>query len=197
MGLFQKGGEQMKFPKLVSIEKLIFLIIAFIAFFALINVSTACNCTDPYKDSGLKIGMANPAAVYCEELGYEYKIITDNESGQRGVCIFPDNTSCDAWDFFIGTCGENYSYCKIHGCDIETVTDGKNPYSPEYAVCVLPNKTREPVTKLMGIDKRISVGSIPIEYKPKNIGETTIEYQNFGVGTPTTFDWRNKNGVFV
>ena len=134
----------MKFPKnLASIEKPIFLIIAFVAFFSLIGVSTGCNCTDSHTSSGLKIGMANPAAVYCEELGYEYKIITDDEGGQRGVCIFPDNSSGDAWDFFAGKCGQNYSYCKIHGCDIETISDGKNPYSTEYAVCILPNKTKK------------------------------------------------------
>jgi len=185
----------MKFPKnLASIEKPIFLIIAFVAFFSLIGVSTGCNCTDSHTGSGLKIGMANPAAVYCEELGYEYKIITDDEGGQRGVCIFPDNSSCDAWDFFAGKCGQNYSYCKIHGCDIETIKDGKNPYSPEYAVCTLPNKTKTSVMKLMNLDKKISAGSIPIEYKSKNVSEFTSEPEYFGVETPTTFDWRNKDG---
>ena len=185
----------MKFSKnLASVEKLLFLIIAFITFFALIGVSTACNCTDFNMDSGSRIGMANPAAVYCEDLGYEYKIITDSEGGQKGVCVFPDNTSCDAWEFFTGKCGQNYSYCKIHGCDIETVSDGKNPYSPEYAVCVLPNKMREPVTKLMGIDKRISAGSIPIEYKSKNVSGIRRENNYFGAVNPTTFDWRNKDG---
>jgi C1A family cysteine protease len=184
----------MKFPKLASVEKLMFLIAAFIALFALIPVSTACNCTDFNMDSGSRIGMANPAAVYCEELGYEYKIITDNESGQRGVCVFPDNTSCDAWGFFTGKCGQNYSYCKIHGCEIETVSDGKSPYSPEYAVCVLPNKTTKPVTKLMDLDEKISAGSIPIEYKSKNVSGISRENNYFLAVNPTTFDWRIKDG---
>ncbi|RLG27144.1 hypothetical protein DRN76_00390 [Methanosarcinales archaeon] len=191
-----EGGEQtVKFPKnLASVEKLIFLIIAFVAFFALIGVSTGCNCTDPYKDLELEVGTANPAAVYCNELGYEYKIINDSVGGQRGVCIFPDNSSCGAWDFFTGKCGQNYSYCGLHGCDIETIRDGKNPYSPEYAVCILPNKTKTSVIKLMDMDKKISVGITPLKTKSINVSEITKEIEDFGVETPTTFDWRNKEG---
>jgi len=185
----------MKFPKnLASVEKLMSLIMVFIAFFALIGVSTACNCTDFNMDSGSRIGMANPAAVYCEDLGYEYKIITDSEGGQKGVCVFPDNTSCDAWEFFTGKCGQNYSYCKIHRCDIETVSDGKNPYSPEYAVCVLPNKTKMSVIKLMDLDKKILAGTIPLESKSINASDITRENKFFGVETPITFDWRKKDG---
>ncbi|UEC41836.1 MAG: hypothetical protein METHAR1v1_80020, partial [Methanothrix sp.] len=47
-------------------------------------------------DIGGSIGMSNPAADYCEERGYDY-------SGGR--CIFPDGTSCDAWEFYRGECG--------------------------------------------------------------------------------------------
>jgi C1A family cysteine protease len=191
-----EGGEQMvKLPKnLASVEKLIFLIIAFVALFSLIGVSTGCNCTDSYKDSELEVGTANPAAVYCDELGYEYKIINDGAGGQRGVCIFPDNSSCGAWDFFTGKCGQNYSYCGLHGCDIETIRDGKNPYSPEYAVCILPNKTKTSVIKLMDMDKKISVGITPLKTKSINVSEIAKETEDFGVETPTTFDWRNKDG---
>jgi len=33
----------------------------------------------------------NPAAVYCSERGYKY---------ENGVCIFPDGSECDAWQFY-------------------------------------------------------------------------------------------------
>ncbi|OFV67360.1 MAG: protein containing DUF333 [Candidatus Syntrophoarchaeum caldarius] len=150
------------------------------------------NNTSNSNETG--IGLANPAAAYCNELGYEYKIITDNESGQRGICIFPDNTSCDAWDFFTGKCGQNYSYCKLHGYDIETVRNGKNPFSQECVVCVLPNKTTKSVMKLMDLDEKISAGAIPIEYKSKNVSGISRENNYFEVVNPTTFDWRNKDG---
>ena len=181
----------MKFPKnLASVEKLIFLIIVFIVFFAMINVSTGCNCTDTYKDSGLKIGIANPAAVYCGELGYEYKIITCNEGGQKGICVFPDKSECGAWNFFTGKCGQKYSYCRKHGYDIETVMDGKSPFSQECAVCVLPNRTKTPVTELMKLDERILKCSIKNESE-MNVSEIAEEIELY---LPSTFDWRNKDG---
>ena len=181
----------MKFSKnLASVEKSIFLIIAFIAFFALINVSTGCNCTDSYEDSGLKIGIANPAAIYCEELGYQYKIRTCNEGGQKGICVFPDKSECGAWNFFTGKCGQKYSYCRKHGYDIETVRDGKSPFSQECAVCVLPNRTKTPVTELMKLDERISKGGIKNESE-MNVSEIAEESE---LNLPSTFDWRNKEG---
>lgn len=88
-----------------------------------------------------EIGIANPAAVYCVELGYQYKIITDSEGGQRGVCVFPDKSECDAWDFFTGKCGQEYTYCEMHGGKIITTTEGCS-FSSECAVCVLPNGTK-------------------------------------------------------
>ena len=45
----------------------------------------------------------NVAAIYCEESGYEYKTITD-EGVQKEICVFPDESSCDAWEFLAGTC---------------------------------------------------------------------------------------------
>jgi len=41
------------------------------------------------------IGMANPAAVNCEQKGGTY---------QDGECIFADGSSCDAWSFLKGEC---------------------------------------------------------------------------------------------
>jgi len=173
-------------------EKIAFFIVAVCLILIAITFS-ACSACSAGDNLNVTIGMANPTAVYCKELSYEYKIITDSEGGQKGVCVFPDNTSCDAWDFFTGKCGQKYSYCRKHGYDIETVSDGKNPYSPEYAVCILPNKTKTSVIKLMDLDKKISMGSIPLEYKSINVTDIPREYKYFGVETPTKFDWRNKD----
>ena len=48
-------------------------------------------------------GMANPAAVYCNGLGYRYEV-KNGPQGQYGVCIFPDNSTCEEWSFFRGKC---------------------------------------------------------------------------------------------
>ena len=50
------------------------------------------------------IDMANPAAVFCEEEGYEYEIRTADDGSQSGVCIFDDGSECDGWAYYRGEC---------------------------------------------------------------------------------------------
>lgn len=113
------------------------------------------------------VGMANPAAVYCNELNYRYRI--DNEPrGQVGYCIFPNNNRCDEWQFLEGKCGQEWSYCAINGYDIITksntttktginpfsriIKTNRNPFSIEYAVCVAKDGTEiGSVTELMSL----------------------------------------------
>jgi putative hemolysin len=49
-------------------------------------------------------GLANPAAVYCEEQGYTLEMRTAADGGQYGVCIFPDGSECEEWAFYRGEC---------------------------------------------------------------------------------------------
>jgi|GEM_PF-3227266 hypothetical protein len=84
--------------------------------------------------SGEKYEIANPAAVYCEEMGYKYTIVGSN-NGQHGVCTFPDGSKCDAWDFLNGNCGVNFSYCEKSGGKL---ISGKNcSFSSECSFCIL------------------------------------------------------------
>jgi putative hemolysin len=64
-------------------------------------------------------GMADPAAVYCNDLGYTYQTVTKSAE-QNGACVFPDGSSCDAWDFLEGKCGQGYSYCAKQGYGVTT-----------------------------------------------------------------------------
>ncbi len=50
------------------------------------------------------IGIANPAAIYCEKQGYKLEIRADTEGNQYGVCIFSDGSECDEWAYFRGEC---------------------------------------------------------------------------------------------
>ncbi|HJX50648.1 MAG TPA: DUF333 domain-containing protein [Candidatus Nanoarchaeia archaeon] len=43
--------------------------------------------------------MGNPAAAYCKHMGYELR---------EGICIFNNETSCNDWNFYEGTCGQEY-----------------------------------------------------------------------------------------
>jgi C1A family cysteine protease/putative hemolysin len=136
-----------------------------------------CDGDDP--------GMANPAAVYCHELGYEYKTV-DAQGGQHGTCVFPDGSECEEWAFLEGACGQSYSYCARHGYDVVTKTDGKNPISSEYGVCVQGQQEVGPVTGLMELSEKSTRGSYPVEQAP-----TSAEQGGDLTGSlPSSFSWR-------
>jgi putative hemolysin len=100
----------------------------------------------------LTAGMLDPSAVYCEKLGYNFTIATTSE-GERGMCQLPDGPH-DAWNFLKGKSGREYSYCKLHGYEIKTITDEEKcaPIgSLDCAVCILENGTEVEVTRLMGL----------------------------------------------
>lgn len=54
------------------------------------------------------LSLANPAAVFCKEMGYRYEIRQDPKGNQYGVCIFDDNTECEEWAFYRKECGVSY-----------------------------------------------------------------------------------------
>ena len=47
--------------------------------------------------------IANPAAVYCEELGGVSESV-DFEAGTDSYCVFDDDSKCWQWDFYRGNC---------------------------------------------------------------------------------------------
>lgn len=125
------------------------------------------------SDSKL-VGIANPAAVVCQELGYEYKIISQGK-GQEGICIMPNKKSCDVWAFYAGECGTKFNYCAQQGYSTMRMTDGKDAFSPRYAVCVDKGKIVGSISGLMGLTEKLKPGcqdkvvdSIP---KPLNLLE--------------------------
>jgi len=79
-------------------------------------ILTSCS-----KDTGVKepmTGLANPASVYCQGLGYKEET-RENELGQYGVCILPKGLECDTWDFLAGRCGVEHSYCAQQGFEFK------------------------------------------------------------------------------
>jgi putative hemolysin/C1A family cysteine protease len=146
------------------------------------DVSDASTC----EDNG--IGMANPAAVYCRELGYEYTIV-ETEEGDQGLCVFPDGSECNEWTFLQGQCGQSYSYCATHGYGWKTKTDGRNGLSKVYSVCTRGQEEIGAATDLMGLSEDSTRGSLPAEPSVGSSGE-----EGPMVGAPSSFDWRNYNG---
>ncbi|QOQ80555.1 MULTISPECIES: putative hemolysin [Comamonas] len=45
------------------------------------------------------IGMANPASVYCAQLGGKTRI-EKTTAGERGICVLPNGTEIDEWELF-------------------------------------------------------------------------------------------------
>jgi len=153
------------------------------------EVFADCSQAEEYQDE--LVGMANPASVYCSEMGYQYRVINE-PSGQRGICIFADGSECDAWAFLEGKCGQNYSYCEKWGYSTQTVSDGKNPFSREYAVCV--SKEGNPigsVTELMSLSEKATKATVRSE---DSVGEEVGRQLSSNSQIPSSFDWRDYQG---
>ncbi|QSZ66910.1 DUF333 domain-containing protein [Methanofollis aquaemaris] len=54
----------------------------------------------PAPTENTTIGMPNPAAVWCQEMGYGYEIRKDADGSEYGVCIFENGTEMDAWEAY-------------------------------------------------------------------------------------------------
>ena len=136
--------------------------------------------------------MADPAAVYCSNLGYSYQTVTNNE-GQNGACVFPDGSSCDAWNFLEGKCGQSYSYCAKQGYGVTTKADGGDGLSREYGVCVQGQQEIGPVTELMGLSEKATKGTFSTDQSPL-AGAEAPSAPPTASSAPSSFDWRNYNG---
>jgi putative hemolysin len=85
------------------------------------------------------VGLANPAAVYCQNLGYKSEIV-DTDAGQAGVCMFTDGSKCDEWEFLRGQCGTQFSYCAQQGYKMTSVETDQEIVG----TCVFPDGTSCP-----------------------------------------------------
>ncbi len=56
------------------------------------------NCAT--DEAQVAVDAANPAATYCVDEGGTYDIRTGSDGGQVGICVLPDGSEVDAWDYF-------------------------------------------------------------------------------------------------
>jgi putative hemolysin len=49
-------------------------------------------------------GLANPASVYCGQVGGKTEIKKDATGAEYGMCTFPNGSSCEEWALFRGEC---------------------------------------------------------------------------------------------
>lgn len=109
-----------------------------------------------------KVGMPNPAAIYCVALGYKYEIRKNKNGGQYGVCIFPDGTECDEWDFYRGIKGQKWSYCNLLGYSQKD--NGYNGWISG-AICIDKNTGKEIGTLKKLVVDRFSRGEPLTEFR--------------------------------
>lgn len=98
--------------------------------------------------------MRNPAAVYCEALGYTYRVEKTRE-GEAGRCVLPDGQAVDAWAFLQGKTGEQHGFCAKRGFRQKLVKDPKRCaklFVDTCAVCVLRDGQEVEVTELMSLN---------------------------------------------
>lgn len=140
-----------------------------------------------------EIGMANPAAVYCLEMGYNHEVVKDAD-GEHGVCTLPDGTECDDWQFLSGECGTEYSYCEQEGYTLKVKEDGDDSLAMKYAVCVTEdNEEIDNVSVILELATKATIGEAAVEAadpEPTSTPITTLSTTTL----PTSFDWTDYNG---
>ncbi len=67
---------------------LIFIVLIVLVFVLMINHNKENNSSQNSQ-------IANPASVYCEDVGGILEIRTNPDGSQTGYCIFPDGTECE------------------------------------------------------------------------------------------------------
>ena len=73
---------------------------------------------EPTGEEDPFIGVPNPASFYCQEMGYMLEL-RDSSGGTEGICIFPDGTECEEWEFLSGSCAIQWTYCQRQGSNIK------------------------------------------------------------------------------
>ncbi|MEZ0395979.1 MAG: C1 family peptidase [Anaerolineales bacterium] len=142
--------------------------------------------------------ISDPAAVYCRDLGYESRILENEDGSAIGACEMPDGTLCEEWDFLAGRCGQEFSYCAQQGYGIRTVSGGEGGFGEEYAVCVdEEGHDVGSVEELSNLREKIIAceGTDLIEVLPAS---TPLDEQVLAqtvVAPPASFDWRNFQGM--
>ncbi len=65
----------------------------------ILTVAAAFAATGTLAQTTTKTTMANPAATFCIENEGDYQIRKNADGSEYGVCVLPDGTEVDAWDF--------------------------------------------------------------------------------------------------
>jgi uncharacterized protein len=81
-----------------------------IAYIIIMIALTSCSAPqvqkpEPASTVTPQANMPNPASVYCVQNGNKFEIRTASDGSQSGICVFPDDSTCDEWAYYLGECG--------------------------------------------------------------------------------------------
>lgn len=156
--------------------------------------SSGEDLTQPSCSEQPSVFIGNPAASYCVDvMGYAYQTLTQDDGSQTGQCLMPTGEVCDQWAFYGGTCGVEHAYCSQMGMTLESRSDGSDPYSQIYAVCIDEDKrSLVHISDLVGFDVNpLSIPTTDTESRSEDLSDLTEEDR---ASLPTSFDWRNVDG---
>jgi len=155
------------------------------------------------------LALPNPAAVYCEILGFEYKKV-QTPAGEKGVVVVEPGVQFDAWDFFKGKVGNDYSFGALYGYDTQCIRTNIGTCILEYAVCVpkgqifLKSAGRIPLKEFMEqkgvplfdetLDREKKASSnedVPANREEDMLGIYDVMAE--GKMIPAAFDWRTNS----
>ncbi len=125
--------------------------LSFIAFTAVVLLGSCASPTHPQKGTEPITQIANPASVYCAEVGGRSLNEKRPDGAAFGVCLFEDNRQCGEWALFRKECPvggvritgyltDAARFCAITGGEyalLAAATETK----PEQGTCtILPGK---------------------------------------------------------
>jgi len=147
------------------------------------------------------LAISNPAATYCNVMGYQYTIEYDALGAAVGICSFPDKSSASGWDFYRGKAGKKFSYCAKHGYLMETDLTSKEGYEKEIPVCVSKNVSKNKQSaqqRIPMLEMLRQAGKMPLPQKRAlPVRSTTLKKESQKNTTKTystSLDWREYNG---
>jgi putative hemolysin len=136
-----------------------------IPFTIILLALTACTSLrvqtpEPVPTDISQPNMPNPALVYCEQNGNTSEIQTAADGSQSGLCVFPDGSSCDEWDYFRGECGPATQKSPTPAMTVQaTATAGDGNTEENASGGYMPPGTSEEIADWRGVIKSTGPGA--------------------------------------
>lgn len=123
-------------------------------------------------------------------MGCEYKTVK-TENGETGICVMPSGEEHDAWAFYRGECGTEFSYCAQMGWPV-VEEEGNDSFATKCTTCVLPvaDVPHKTVSELLNLGEGSTVEVSRVNYTSFDEGRI----KEIKASLPDHFDWRDKDG---